>query len=371
MAYTLSNSRTASLSVCLEAMSESVRIYSGKGIYIGRTSIYKMPFLFDADAMLNPHVSVIGTSGSGKTFMLKALIVRSALHLGCNVLVLDWTGEYSKIVEYLSGRELVIGNDFDTRSLDHEKVLAGVTSLNMSRLRQGSERERVTRSVVGWLVGVMHSHGIGNRSRQMIVLDEAWRLVSGTNELGALFREGRKYGFGVVLATQLVSDIRNEAISNSATMAIFRLQNSDDIGILATSGIIDAEDMRMVSGLSQGSCLLHLAFKDSASKRKNLVIERISGVETDVYELRCSNMRVSEKKFRDETDRLQLSEDARARLYGFIDASDRRIDETALADVLLKLGLDRPKIVTYMRFLGLDDASIVAAYEAAVANKKH
>ncbi|MGI0134707.1 MAG: ATP-binding protein [Candidatus Micrarchaeaceae archaeon] len=365
MTAMLSNSRTASASICLSRMSEPVSV-PHNGVYLGRTSVYRTPFMLDTELMVNPHISVIGTSGSGKTFLLKALITRMALHLGHNVLILDWTGEYSKLVAYLDGREVAVDKDFDLSALGLSRLLDGVASLNMSGLRQQGQRASVTKGIIDAIARQMHRYGVDTRSRHMIVLDEAWRLASDTNELGALFREGRKYGFGVVLATQMAGDIRNEAIANSATMIIFRLQSSDDISLLVSSGVAGQDEADALCNLGQGSCMLHLAFKDSGSLKKNVIIERIAGAEIEFYELRGNKMRISERKFREETEKLHLAEDAKARLFSFVDASDRCMDEVALVSALIKLGLNRPVIVTFLRSLGLDDFSIVAAYEAAI-----
>ncbi|MDE1868435.1 MAG: DUF87 domain-containing protein [Candidatus Micrarchaeota archaeon] len=365
----LSNSKVASSSLCLSAMSEcSPR--SGTGIYIGRTSVYKMPFILDTDEMMNPHISVIGTSGSGKTYLLKAIIARSAIHLGANVLMLDWTGEYSKLVEHLGGVEFGVGAGFDADSIDINDMLDGIASLNLSRLRQDGQKAAVTKHIVEAISRRMHNYGIGSKKTHMIVLDEAWRLISESNELGALFREGRKYGFGVVLATQLVSDIKNEVIANSATVAIFKLQNSDDVSTLVSSGVICQDDTLTIGALGQGSCMLHLSFKDSGALKRNVIIDKVDGVELGFYEFRGNGMRVQDRKFRGETEKLHLGEDAKAKLYSFVDASDRHVDEAGLISLLIKLGVKRPMIVTYMRSLGLDDFSIVAAYEAAASEGK-
>ena len=74
----------------------------------------------------------------------------------------------------------------------------------------------------------MDIESIPKNSERMIVLDETWRLVRNSEEVGILFREGRKYGFSVIVATQLASDISNEVLSNAASVFLFRMQNDSD-----------------------------------------------------------------------------------------------------------------------------------------------
>src|SRR5208283_3310008 len=118
---------------------------------------------------------------------------------------------------------------------------------------------------------VMHRSKMGKGNGVLIVLDEGWRLLGNSEEVSVLFREGRKYGFGLIVATQLVKDINNEALANSACIAIFRLQNSEDYELLMGAGVIDAQDMQRLSRLDVGSCMIELAERESGGRIRKFV----------------------------------------------------------------------------------------------------
>lgn len=78
------------------------------GAFIGRTAsgspVFLDPFIGPPD-LPNPHIAVFGYTGSGKSVTLKVLTARLSL-LGVRALVIDWEGEYERILN-LCGGEVV------------------------------------------------------------------------------------------------------------------------------------------------------------------------------------------------------------------------------------------------------------------------
>lgn len=60
-----------------------------KPVMVGQTR----EFLLDYTAEPNPHMMILGGSGSGKTTTLRAFLVRAALGYGTRFLIIDWNGE--------------------------------------------------------------------------------------------------------------------------------------------------------------------------------------------------------------------------------------------------------------------------------------
>jgi DNA phosphorothioation-dependent restriction protein DptH len=76
------------------------------------------------------------------------------------------------------------------------------------------------------LIGFIESSGPA-QLRCFVVIDEAHRMVSGSGSaIDKLLREGRKFGIGVILASQQPEDFTSVAFSNTATKLIFQI--SDD-----------------------------------------------------------------------------------------------------------------------------------------------
>src|SRR5271157_4282330 len=150
----------------------------------------------------------------------------------------------------------------------------------------------------------MHQMHLENDLGHIVVLDEAWRFIDSMADIGALFREGRKYGIGIVTATQLTSDINKEVLSNAACTVLFRLQNSTDYAYLLDTGMIDECEKERILHLHQGACALSMAAKET-SDRMRFFIERIEGVNTMVYIIRCDEMclKISSTEFQKITGR--------------------------------------------------------------------
>lgn len=92
--------------------------------------------------------------------------------------------------------------------------------------------ERVVTELLLWnLIGFLEGLGPGPL-RCMVLLDEAHRLsFSADSPVEKLLREGRKFGVGVVLASQQPEDFSSVAFANTATKLIFNVL--DDRGAVA------------------------------------------------------------------------------------------------------------------------------------------
>lgn len=357
----VSNSESASRSIPIVRPSELTQSFEN-GSYIGRTAIYKVPFFLDTKVLLNPHLTVIGMTGSGKTYFLKSYISRKGLS-GSSILIIDWNGEYDEIAAFLGGKVLNVAPD--TQSFDIEGLLGSVNSINISRIKDEAKRQSIANSIIDKIIETMHLMQIDDRRERIIVLDEAWKLLGSKNNLGQLFREGRKYGFSVVVSTQLASDIKNEIIANAGTIAIFRLQNNSDYSSLIASGIALAEHREALADLKQGSCMLRLSFRDSNAESR-FFIKKVDGSDISIYTIRCGKMQLKVTRAKlAESNKLVESPEIRSKILNFIDANRGDIDLLGFIKFLIALGLERKDILPYLRELGLEDMVIVKAFTDA------
>jgi DNA helicase HerA-like ATPase len=72
-------------------------------IFIGTTSRFEVPFTWTFATLTNPHISVVGITGSGKSFFVKTFLVRASYVWGTNALIIDWAGEYKYLGKQQSG----------------------------------------------------------------------------------------------------------------------------------------------------------------------------------------------------------------------------------------------------------------------------
>lgn len=456
---TTSNSKVASRSICLDTISESSKIDDLDGIYIGKSKICRIPFLFDMNKSINKNIAILGMSGSGKSYFLKSFMIRNHLMNNSSVLIIDWNNEYKQIVGFLGGKILKVGLDFKINlfdlydmknmqnirnisdtiayllNLDKEEsyliydriltiksrenleklninclisefkkerdktsiklankllqlqdnplfaektdfsidgVLNGVISFDFSNLRDDTQRDQISKTVFKIITELMHSiklDEVKGKKEKLIVLDEAWRLIKNSSDVGVLFREGRKYGFCIALATQIVDDINNEVISNSACLFLFRLQNESDYKSLQDSGVIDRKDTTKIMQLPIGSCLVVMALKEN-NRRNKFFIESTDGIIISSYTVKSGKMQtiVSYKDFFKCTNRLLVSDEIKDRIINFIEGNANEVDDNKLVELMINLHVERAEILHYLRSLGLKDAEIVQAYHKAAIN---
>ncbi len=121
----------------------SSSIFDKDGIFIG-TNIYNSSLVFidryDTKKYKNANMCVFGTSGAGKSFYTKLLILRYKL-LGINQYIIDPDREYSNLCKVLKGTQIKIGpssktyiNVFDIRKESIEEGESGYLATKISKL---------------------------------------------------------------------------------------------------------------------------------------------------------------------------------------------------------------------------------------------
>ena len=136
------NILTSSISATYPFISSS--IFDEKGIFIG-TNIYNDSLVFidkyDREKYKNSNMCIFGTSGSGKSFFTKLMILRSSL-FGINQYVIDPDREYTSIADSLSGTIIKIGpssstyvNILDIREESLEDNQKGYLSTKINKIR--------------------------------------------------------------------------------------------------------------------------------------------------------------------------------------------------------------------------------------------
>ena len=121
----------------------SSSIFDKNGIFIG-TNIYNNSLIFidryNTEKYKNANICIFGTSGAGKSFYTKLLILRYKL-LGIKQYIIDPDREYNKICEKLKGVQIKLGptsntyiNIFDIRQESIEEGESGYLATKISKL---------------------------------------------------------------------------------------------------------------------------------------------------------------------------------------------------------------------------------------------
>jgi type IV secretory pathway VirB4 component len=121
----------------------SSSLFDENGIYIGN-NIYNNSLVFidryNTDKYKNANISIFGTSGAGKSFYTKLLILRNAI-LGIKQYIIDPEREYENICKNLGGTFIKIGptsntyvNVFDIRKESIEEEEKGYLASKIGKL---------------------------------------------------------------------------------------------------------------------------------------------------------------------------------------------------------------------------------------------
>jgi len=158
------------------------------------------------------------------------------LHDHLNQLSEDTGGPNRRVIQTLAAHvsTLFVFNTLRPggHKLDWSKLVSGdqVTVIQLKGLEHSLSKV-VTEFMLWSLLGFAEDRG-PHKMGTYVVLDEAHRLsFDDGSPVERLLREGRKFGFGVMLASQQPSDFGPIAFANTATKLVFQVD--DDKGYVS------------------------------------------------------------------------------------------------------------------------------------------
>ncbi len=252
----------------------------------------------------------------------------------------------------------------DATSFTISSLFKGATSIDLSGIESDVEKNFISYIFVRLISESLNKEGINQKANKFIILDEAWKSVENIY-LSRLFREGRKYGFGIIVASQLVSDINNVILSNSSCVLVFKVQNMDDFRILENTGIASREQILRMPNLDIGECFVYLSFKNENNRLKRFFIKKIDGLPIYSHRIYIGDkmeLEISNEKFELATRNIGIGNEAMLRITNFVEENENNIEIAAFLQFLASLGISRAEIVSYLKKMGINDAVIIEAY---------
>ncbi|MEM4072265.1 MAG: type IV secretory system conjugative DNA transfer family protein [Candidatus Micrarchaeaceae archaeon] len=341
---------------------------SEKGVYIGNTAAHSLPYFVDFDSLLNPHVFIFGVTGSGKSYMMKSLALKLAVIAHTNVVIIDFTGEYEKFADFIAARK--------HGPADDDNQLSDVTEkphyFCFKEIKSEAEKLKRADAALKSIVEQVRRLKINAQTRLFIFLDEAWKLLPKSKSLTTLLREGRKYGCGLVMASQAIEDIELSMLANFATIFVFRLQNRQSLEKLAKNYGLGPADELAIQNLGLGSCAAIQVRKDR--RITTSIIERVHGFE--IQEM--LNIRRGDA-MKIDVERKRLSEMLLKAGLGAGDAAAivSAADENSgmeLKDLILRAiaaGADRLALLRGLRKIGIGELEIADSFAEAIDEIAH
>ncbi|MFH1685339.1 MAG: ATP-binding protein [Candidatus Micrarchaeota archaeon] len=464
-----------------------------KGVYVGKTRFLRTPVFWDPSKLINPHIAILGITGSGKSYTVKTFLTRASLIWNTNAVILDWVGEYKEWVRQAGGtvidlaeerlnildlvglpkrsriRHIVSALDilvdlkkfpserdeieqalediyfgkvkstpsmssvtnvlknkkkkFGKKELESElrhmnhKECSKATLVDVVRILEARGQKKAARllkrftvegtdffaghstmdikamthgglvcidlhnlpteemrslaglTILQYIKETMRAEGMADDHKEVklfVVLDEAWKIAQDErSDVITIVREGRKYNFSLVIATQNPTDMHKTIFSNIGSVFVLRLvlrEYRDYVrNSIGYSSFIDDE----ISKFGVGDAAVNMIFAERQSKVMTFLMNKIDGEEPLLlYKIRGGDMNVEieREQFIRMLYELGLNESQLKLIRTQFEKGDGLIEGEALVAILEKFGYSKPSIISFLRQLSIDEKNLIKVF---------
>jgi hypothetical protein len=215
--------------------------------------------------------------------------------------------------------------------------------------------------------------------KAIVVLDEAWKIASDErSDAVMIVREGRKYQFGLIVASQNPTDINEAIFSNVGTTFILRIKFEKFLNYLQGSMNFSDFMRREISKFGVGQAAIEMSFQTSVQFPEVFLINRVVGeVPLDVYTVTLSEIlnpeemadqNVQKEYYFEKIDlngkliENNVSASTIDVLFREMDKKNRFVDVRAFAQILLQQQIGKQDVVSVLRGMGLTDSIITRIF---------
>ncbi len=279
------------------------------------------------------------------------------------------------------------GEDFFARksTIDlGELSHSGLVAIDLALMSDEKLRAMAALFVLQTLKEIMRSESWSDTKgvKALVVLDEAWKVASDPkSDAVMIVREGRKYQFGLIVASQNPTDINEAIFSNVGTTFILRIKFEKFMdfiqGSLNFSDFIKSE----ISRFGVGQAAVDMAFQTAIRFPEVFVLDKIFGEEPlHVYTIDMSDVITEaeaisgamQREYQFESDELRgklveynIGAAAVNTIFESMDANDRSIKLLEFVRLLKESGISVSNTVAFLKSLGIDDRLITKTIASA------
>ncbi|MBI5159366.1 DUF87 domain-containing protein [Candidatus Micrarchaeota archaeon] len=210
------------------------------------------------------------------------------------------------------------------------------------------------------------------------VLDEAWKVAKEENSDAVMIvREGRKYQFGLIVASQNPTDISESIFSNVGTTFILRIKFERFMDYIQNSLNFSGFMRESISRFGVGECAVNMAFQTASPFSETFLLDRIDGEEPlveyflDIESVLGPKMGVGDLAKTYSFERTELKRKLRGfglsdanveEITGLFDKKNRHLDVINFVILLEKYGIARSNITLFLKDVGLEDSTIINVF---------
>jgi DNA helicase HerA-like ATPase/uncharacterized membrane protein len=196
-----------------------------------------------------------------------------------------------------------------------------------------------------------------------VVADEAWKIAADErSDLIAIVREGRKYQFGLIVASQNPTDMNRTILSNAGTMVVLRLQLKEFKDYVRDSLRYSAFIEKEIDRFGVGNAAVHMIPYAGGGFPQTFLLDRIDGEEPfvslhivgDVVDIEFER-----EDFKKRLVRLGLNDEQVRETVMEFEKNDYKLNVLVLISLLEKYGFAKSVIVLFLREMGVMEGIII------------
>lgn len=149
---------------------------------------------------------------------------------------------------------------FGHSTISLNQITEGLTCIDLSKLTSSSLKDLIAWTILQYLDTLMRLEGVREEIRLVIVLDEAWKLCKDADSLPVtIIKEGRKYGYSLIVSTQDVIDVAEPILSNAGTAIIHRTEHPRYLNFFKKAYDLTKLEISKVKNLPIGEALIKIS----------------------------------------------------------------------------------------------------------------
>lgn len=262
------------------------------------------------------------------------------------------------------------GKSFCSSTIGMGSLLSGLVCVDLHSLPAESLRSLAGLAILQFVKEKMRSGSYQSEGklRLFVVVDEAWKIASDErSDVISIVREGRKYGFGLIVASQNPTDVHRSIFSNAGTSVIFRLTLSSEREYARSSLTYSGFYENASHSMAVGQALVHLETAAPVSCPKDFILGRVEGEPLlSVARIRGGGMdiRVEKEVLMGKLLSFGLSEKQAAGVIMEFERKSFTLDAWQFSSLLERLGYGRASSISLLRELGADEKDLLNVYSS-------
>ncbi|MEM0201626.1 MAG: ATP-binding protein [Candidatus Micrarchaeaceae archaeon] len=272
------------------------------------------------------------------------------------------------------------GEDYFARksTVNLEKLAkSGLVDIDLSGLPDEKFRALAALFILQTLKERMRFEGWSETKglKALVVLDEAWKIAGDEkSDAVMIVREGRKYQFGLIVASQNPTDINEAIFSNVGTTFILRIRFEKFLDYI--QGSINFSDFirSEISKFGVGQAAVNMAFQTSLRFPEIFVLDRVRGEEplyvytldiTDILTQSELSAGIIQKDYQFEEEELKnkfieynISTEAINSIFKVLNDQNRSSKILDFIRLLMSNGITTEDVVQFLKNLSIEDLLI-------------